>query len=55
MAQEKGNAMQFNVQADPEFIEDMKVVASRRGQSMSEFIRRAVEAELQKEAMIQVP
>ena len=47
--------MQFNVQADEEFIEDLKVVASRRGQNMSEFIRRTLQAELNREALTQVP
>lgn len=47
--------MQFNVQATPEFIEDIKVVANRRGQNMSEFIRRTLEKELAEEATRQVP
>lgn len=47
--------MQFNVQADPEFIEDIKVVATRRGQNMSEFIRQTLTEEMEREAIRQIP
>lgn len=46
--------MQFNVEANSEFIEDMKVVALRRGISMSEFIRRTMTEEMEREASQQV-
>jgi hypothetical protein len=46
---------QVNFQADPEFIEDLHIVARRRGQTLSEFIRRTLEAELAGEATRQVP
>lgn len=47
--------MQINIQVDEDFVEDLKVVASRRGQNMSEFIRRTLATELAREAQIQVP
>lgn len=45
---------QVNFQTDAEFIEDLKVVATRRGQTMSELIRRTLQAELEMEAVEQI-
>ena len=41
---------QLNVQIDDELREDMAIVAKRRGQTISELVRRAIEDELQREA-----
>ena len=45
---------QINFQVDQDFLEDIEVVAHRRGQTKSEFIRRCIEAELEREAEGQV-
>lgn len=41
---------QVNLQVDDEDLEDWRLVARRRGQSLSEFIRRCVTKELDVEA-----
>lgn len=41
---------QINFQVDDDLYEDLQVIAHRRGQTLSEFIRRTVEAELEREA-----
>ena len=42
---------QINFQVDyPDLLDDLRLVAHRRGQSLSEFIRRTLEAELRRDA-----
>jgi len=41
---------QITIQVDDEAAEDARLVARRRGQSLSEFIRRAIDWELKREA-----
>ena len=50
----KERPKQINFQADDEMIEDIKVLAARRGQTLSELIRRTLDQELQQEANRQV-
>lgn len=45
---------QVNFQADEVFIEDLQVMANRRGQTMSGFIRQTLEEEMRREAVLQV-
>lgn len=42
--------MNCSFKANEDLVEDMKVVSARRGQSMAEFIRCAVETELERDA-----
>lgn len=45
---------QINFQVDDDLMEDLKVLANRRGQTLSELIRRTLTAELDREAAHQV-
>lgn len=45
---------QVNLHIDDEDYEDLVIVANRRGQSISEFIRRAIQRELSIEADAQI-
>lgn len=45
---------QITIQVDDEVFEDIKVLARRRGQTMTKFITLAVERELEEEAIRQV-
>lgn len=42
---------QINCQVTEEDLEDIKVMANRRGQTMSEFIRRTLREEMAREAV----
>lgn len=42
---------QVNFQVDPDLLEDIKVLATRRGQTLSTFIRLTLEAELAADAV----
>lgn len=45
---------QINIQVNDELLEDIRVVANRRGQSLSEFVRRAIKKELELESLTYV-
>ena len=46
----KGRPKQVNFQVDEDLLEDIKVLAARRRLPMSDVIRDAIEAELEREA-----
>lgn len=50
----KNRPPQINFQVDDEFKEDLEVLANRRGQNLSTFIRRTLEKELHEESLTQV-
>lgn len=44
------NKTQVTVQVDDEDLEDIRIIAARRGQTLSEFIRRCLHTEMAREA-----
>ena len=51
MAHAQNRPKQINFQVDDELDADIKIVARRRGQTVSEFLRLTVKAELEREAV----